>query len=857
MFTYRRWQWGLPIAIVIVASLLFTLTDYRDSAAAGQTENAVQMGSVLTPNVCPEGQYLDLTTETCRNLVKDFGFDANQFEDQFSGKEYALGSCSESALNNIFKRMGSDGGKVILPACTLTVHRGLDIPSNVILQGAGIDRTIFQSSSRFSGNMLKAKYRKNVIVRDLSVDGRRANNAGILAWYADNVLVERVNVHHTGKSGIIFRYAKQVTIRYSSSHDQVLWHGIDSKDCFPKDSRPDSQECASNAGDVGPGTLWSHDYAIYSNWLYNNGRFGLDVHANNGEVAGNLIFKNRYGSKFPDASHVWVHRNKFADNDKWGSWVYNTVDAPEKRAGNVVYFENIFEGNKQYPLYIAEPARDIYLLNNQYSSNSPNKLRLVPSSVYACSGSADAGMGVNGARLRTADASKCAINQVAHIFGHDPNAPDPIAVTVPDPTATPTSPPPTPTAAPTDVPPPLTTNVAPTLAPTDVAAAPTAVAPTAEAPQPAPSPPEENDGYIYIPARVEAEDYATGSNGVAYRDLSGGNAGGKLRNEDVDIELTTDEGGGHNVGWIDAGEWLTYDINAKQGGRYDIVLRIASWGDFVRNVHVEIDGVDVTGPVYFDGSAGHRVWTDVVVENVQIDRGPHQLRVMMNEGGFNLNYVDMVARELVAESSESRDGLTHEVPGRVEAEAYKLGRDGVAYSDSTAGNAGNQYRTDDVDIENVTDVDGKFNVGWLEAGEWLTYDIDVAEAGTYEISARVATWRGDERQLHVEIDGQDVTGPMVFDASAGHRVWTNVVKNGVELEAGRHTMKVYMDTGNFNLNYIDILAMQDYQVASFCNYETEAGCLYDGDEASDVTVIERPIELNNLDNYVWLPVVSQ
>lgn len=857
MFTYKKWLWGFPIAIVLIASFVFTLSDFRHSAAATDAKNSAQMGSVLTPNVCPEGQYLDLTTETCRNLVKDFGFDANQFEDQFSGKEYALGSCSESALKDIFKRIGSDGGKVILPACTITVSGGLEVPSNVILQGAGIDRTIFRSSSSFSGIMLKAKYRENVIIRDLSVDGRRANNTGIVLWYADNALVERVNVHHTGKSGIIFRYAKQVTIRYSSSHDQVLWHGIDSKDCFPNDSRPDSQECASDAGNVGPGTLWSHDYAIYSNRLYNNGRFGLDVHANDGEIAGNLIFKNSYGSKLPDASHVWVHRNKFSDNDHWGSWVYNTVDAPEKRAGNVVYFENIFEGNKEYPLYIAEPARDIYLINNEYRNNSPNKLRLVPSSVYACSGSADAGMGVDGAQPRTAGGDKCALNQVAHIFGHDPSAPAPIAITVPDPTATPTTPPPTPTAGPTETPPPTATNVAPAPAPTDVAAAPTTVAPPAEAPQPAPDSPADNDDRLYIPGRIEAENYNDGSNGVAYRDLSGGNAGGKLRNGDVDIEAANDVNGGYNVGWIDAGEWLAYDIDAKQGGRYDFVLRVAAWGDYVRSIHVEVDGVDVTGPIHFDGSAGHRAWTDVVVENVRIDRGRHELKVVMDEGGFNLNYVDVVARELVEEQPESGGSLAHTVPGRIEAEAYKVGRNGVTYLDSTNGNSGAQYRTDDVDIENVTDVEGKFNVGWLEAGEWLTYDIHVEEAGTYEISARVATWRGDERQLHVEIDGRDVTGPMVFDASAGHRVWTNVVKNGIELEAGRHTMKVYMDTGNFNLNYIDIIGMQDYQTASFCDYETEARCLYDGDEASDVTIIERPIELVDLNNHVWLPVVSQ
>jgi|GEM_PF-1485692 len=863
MVIQKKWLWAIPLIAIFIGGLFLT-THNSQQVASASTQDSIQgntvnragsaaLGSVLTPNVCPEGQYMDLTSDACRNLVKNYGFDANQFEDSFSGTEYALTSCSESGLKDIFKRMGSAGGKIILPACTITVQNGLEIPSNVILQGAGIDRTIFRSSSSFSGNMLKAKYRKNVIVRDLSVDGRRANNAGILAWYADNVLIERVDVHHTGKSGIVFRYAQRVTIRYSSSHDQVLWHGIDSKDCFPNSSTPDSQECASDAGNVAPGVLWSQNYAIYSNRLYNNGRFGLDVHANRGEVAGNLIFKNSYGSKFPDASHVWVHRNKFADNDHWGSWVYNTVDAPEKRASKVVYFENIFSGNKEYPLYIAEPATDIYIINNRYENNSPNRLRIAPSAVYTCNGSADAALDVDGTTPRTADSGLCNVSQVAHIFGHDSNAPAPIAITIPLATATPTQQPPTPTA------------IAPTQEPTTAPIAPTAAAPTTVAPQPTPPPPAnapivtvpvDEDDRLYIPAKIEAENYASGSNGVAYRDMSGGNAGNKLRTDDVDIEEANDVDGGYSIGWIEAGEWLTYNITAKQAGRYDLTLRVAAWGDYVRSVHVELNGVDVTGPIHFDGSAGHRAWTDIVVENINIDRGDHQMRLVMNQAGFNLNYINIEARDLVVEEPAPSNEAAHNVPGRIEAEAYNSGGNGSAYSDTSAGNAGSQYRTEDVDIEAVSDIDGRFNIGWIEPGEWLAYDIFVEKDGQYDISARVSTWSGAERQLHIEIDGTDVTGPMTFDASAGHRVWTNIVKNEVNLTAGRHTMRIHMDTGSFNLNYVEILEPAR-ALFNVCDYETEARCLYDGDEAPITTIIERPIELQILDKDLFIPLFNR
>ena len=39
------------------------------------------------------------------------------------------------------------------------------------------------------------------------------------------------------------------------------------------------------------------------------------------------------------------------------------------------------------------------------------------------------------------------------------------------------------------------------------------------------------------------------------------------------------------------------------------------------------------------------------------------------------------------------------VPGRIQAEDYNLGGEGVAYHDTTPGNTGGAYRQDDVDIE--------------------------------------------------------------------------------------------------------------------------------------------------------------
>ena len=80
-------------------------------------------------------------------------------------------------------------------------------------------------------------------------------------------------------------------------------------------------------------------------------------------------------------------------------------------------------------------------------------------------------------------------------------------------------------------------------------------------------------------------------------------------------------------------------------------------------------------------------------------------------------------------------GQPRPIPGVVEAEFYDIGGEGVAYHDTTPGNTGGEYRSDDVDLEYK---DGaNLNVGWGADGEWIEYTMDVAK-GEYVIDARLA-----------------------------------------------------------------------------------------------------------------------
>ncbi|WP_086757481.1 S8 family serine peptidase [Nostoc sp. 106C] len=135
----------------------------------------------------------------------------------------------------------------------------------------------------------------------------------------------------------------------------------------------------------------------------------------------------------------------------------------------------------------------------------------------------------------------------------------------------------------------------------------------------------------------------------------------------------------------------------------------------------------------------------------------------------------------------------------IEAENYNN-----AY-DTTSGNAGGKYRRDlNVDIENTSDIGGGYDVTAIQTGEWLTYNVNISENGFYDMQARVATGDIAQKQIKVSIDNsQEQT--LSFGYTGGYQTWTNASLQGMNLSAGSHELRLDILTGDFNINYIDLI----------------------------------------------------
>lgn len=146
-----------------------------------------------------------------------------------------------------------------------------------------------------------------------------------------------------------------------------------------------------------------------------------------------------------------------------------------------------------------------------------------------------------------------------------------------------------------------------------------------------------------IPGTIQFEHFDVGGNGVAYYDDSPGtsvpNPPDYRTDEDVDIENCTDTGGGYNIGYATAGEWLEYTVNVATTGTYTITLRVACNGTG-RTVSLSSNGTTIANNIAIPNTTGWQTWQNVNIPNVQLTAGEQIIRITIGATDYvNLNYM--------------------------------------------------------------------------------------------------------------------------------------------------------------------------------------------------------------------------
>jgi len=106
----------------------------------------------------------------------------------------------------------------------------------------------------------------------------------------------------------------------------------------------------------------------------------------------------------------------------------------------------------------------------------------------------------------------------------------------------------------------------------------------------------------------------------------------------VQTESTTDAGGGTNVGYIDAGDWMAFnEIYFPYTGTYQIEYRVASLNGRGR-LSTDINaGATILGYMNIPSTGGWQNWT-TISHIVNMTAGNHNVGIYAQEGGWNLNW---------------------------------------------------------------------------------------------------------------------------------------------------------------------------------------------------------------------------
>ena len=123
----------------------------------------------------------------------------------------------------------------------------------------------------------------------------------------------------------------------------------------------------------------------------------------------------------------------------------------------------------------------------------------------------------------------------------------------------------------------------------------------------------------------------------------------------IQVEATTDTGGGSNVGYTETGDWLAYNsINFPTTGSYLIEYRVASGVTGGRLSSDLNGGTIVLGNVDIPNTGGWQNW-QTVSQTVNVNAGTYNFGIYIQNTGMNINWIKItkVGAGLTAKSVQA------------------------------------------------------------------------------------------------------------------------------------------------------------------------------------------------------------
>jgi hypothetical protein len=274
-------------------------------------------------------------------------------------------------------------------------------------------------------------------------------------------------------------------------------------------------------------------------------------------------------------------------------------------------------------------------------------------------------------------------------------------------------------------------------------------------PSPTPTPTTTTSGSV---TRIEAENWSG---------MSG-----------VQTENTSDAGGGKDVGWIDNGDWMDYNVSVASAGSYTLNFRVSSIYSGSQ-FQVKNSSGAVLATVNVPLTGGYQTF-QTVSANVNLNAGSQTIRIQSSASlGFNFNWFEIAGGSGTTTSTTP----TSSTSTRIEAE--------------------NWSNMSGVQTENTSDAGGGKDVGWIDNGDWMDYSYNAPASGTFTVSLRIATIYSGS-QLQIKNSAGNVLATVNVPITGGFQTWQTITAS-VTLPAGSQTLRIQSSgTAGFNINWLEL-----------------------------------------------------
>lgn len=96
--------------------------------------------------------------------------------------------------------------------------------------------------------------------------------------------------------------------------------------------------------------------------------------------------------------------------------------------------------------------------------------------------------------------------------------------------------------------------------------------------------------------------------------------------------------------------------------------------------------------------------------------------------------------------------------------------------------------------------EGGYNVGWIDAGDWMVWDVALPAAGSYRLEYRVAGPHGGTIQLE-KAGGSPVYASIGVPVTGGWQNW-QTISHTVTLGAGPQQIAIFAPAGGYNIDWL-------------------------------------------------------